>query len=624
MSQLHQWFGRTIALLGIIQIPLGLTLYGSPLYLFVLYTLVTFALLFVYFVLQFRLEKRRGRDDSNYSYASGSGSIFNERRRSSRLGTLARGAAAGVGLSALANRLRGRSDRRDDPEVVGSRRHSGSYVDEEKYSQYGRDPGREGGFRQKLLGIGAIAAAAYWITRMLGRKNENDHDSAETVTTEDSVTRTERVEEGRPPPSSQHPLNQPAAQPLAYRRSTSSVSYDSYMSAEHDRRQGHGLRNAVLGLGAVGLARNIFKKRRERKEERRIEALRKQEMEDERIARANSKKYTGDGAPPRLGGRRPGSVGDSLDYPNDHIRPVPGLGPPPPPGGSLPMAAAGAAGGAAFADRNRQPLASNPVTSGAQPPGPIQMPLIPPDPHGILHHDSSGSEMYTSVNGRTHHRHRSYGDAAVAGVAGAAAGLVAGEAISSRRRDRSRHHSVSAGEESVGSPPVSVKVKMHSDGRHVTLRRLPEEEAAAERAARRSSRDRNGRRCRGDSVSSLSGVDNGLGGERWRRTEDLERQQAMEMERERQQLHAAQAQINAGKLAVPVAGPSQPQGQYPPPPPIPSSSSPLGPGSLGPGSVGSPGTEITDYSINRKRRRAERAQAKLAREGRSQGVVEYT
>lgn len=572
----------------------------------------------MYFVLQYRLEKRRGKDDSNYSY--GSDSIVNERRRSSKLGALAKGAAAGVGLAALANRLRGRSDRREDAEVVGSRRHSGSYVDEEKYSQYGRDRGRDGGFREKLLGIGVVAAAAYWITRMLGRKNEDDHDSAETVTTEDSVTRMERVEEGRPPPSGQHPLNQPVTQPLAHHRSTSSVSYDSYMSAENERRQGHGLRNAVLGLGAVGLARNIFKKRRERKEQRRIETLQRQEMEDERIARANSKKYTGDGAAPRRGDRRPGSVADSLDYPDHQIRPAQRLAPPPPPSGSLPTTAAGVT----FADRNRQPLASNPVLSGAQPPGPVQMPLSPPDPYGVLHHDSSGSEMYTSVNGRTHHRHRSYGDAAAAGAAGAAAGLVAGEALAGRRRDRSRHHSASAGEESVGSPPVSVKVKMHSDGRHVTLRRLPEEEAAAERAARRSSRDRNGRRRRGDSVSSLGGPDNSLGGERWRRTEDLERQQQMDLERERQQLQAAQAQINAGKLAVPAAGPAPPQGQYPPPPPIPSNSSPLGPGSLGPGSVGSPGTEVTDYSINRKRRRAERAQAKLAREGRGQGVVEYT
>jgi hypothetical protein len=39
------------------------------------------------------------------------------------------------------------------------------------------------------------------------------------------------------------------------------------------------------------------------------------------------------------------------------------------------------------------------------------------------------------------------------------------------------------------SPPVSVKVKMHEDcDRHVTLRRLKEQEAAAEREARRGHR----------------------------------------------------------------------------------------------------------------------------------------
>src|SRR5699024_3761789 len=36
---IHQWSGRAIALLGIVQVPLGLTLYGSPKYLFILYAL---------------------------------------------------------------------------------------------------------------------------------------------------------------------------------------------------------------------------------------------------------------------------------------------------------------------------------------------------------------------------------------------------------------------------------------------------------------------------------------------------------------------------------------------------------------------------------------------------------
>jgi hypothetical protein len=59
------------------------------------------------------------------------------------------------------------------------------------------------------------------------------------------------------------------------------------------------------------------------------------------------------------------------------------------------------------------------------------------------------------------------------------------------------------------------------------------------------------------------------------------------------------------------------------PPPIPGSSSNLGPA----GSITSPGTETsgaTEYANNRRRRRAERAQARLAREGRGQNTVDFT
>ena len=611
-----------------------MTLYGSPQWLFILYTLAVFALLVIYFVLSYRHDKNRGRDwGSDYSYASNSGGSIHDGREHSRLGRLAKAGAVGVGLAALMSRFRSRSRRRGDPEVVGSRRHSGSYEEEEKYTQYGKDPGREGGFRQKLLGIGALAGAAYWITRMLGRKDHDD-DSGATESSEDSLS---RIEAGRPLPagqvlpSSQHPLNQTQAQPLNpalnHRRSTSSISYDSYMSGSPSRqRRGHGLRNAVAGIGAFGVARNLFKKRRERKEQRRIDTLREQEIEDERIARANSQRYTGDGAPRRQARR--GSLSTSTDYSEDRNRHNPLTAPPLPGGGALPA-------GAVVTDQIRHnipPTASNPVISGALP-----VPPPPHDPQGVLHNESSGSEIYTTASGRPHHRHHAGRDAATAGLAGTAAGLAAGEAISKHRsRSRSRRHSDSPAEGSLASPPVSVKVKMHSDGRHVTLRRLPEQEAAAERAARRASRDRNGRRRRAGSVSSLSGTDAGVGGERWRRTEALERQQQEELERQR--IQAAQAQIAQDKLGVP--------NPLPPPPPIPPggfassgvsgmSGGPAGgSGILRPGtggSVGSPGTydgtgteASADYANNRRRRRAERAQAKLAREGRAGGGVEFT
>ncbi len=52
----HRWSGRIIALLGIVQIPLGLTLYGSPKFTFILYTLWMTVLVLIYFILSYRHE----------------------------------------------------------------------------------------------------------------------------------------------------------------------------------------------------------------------------------------------------------------------------------------------------------------------------------------------------------------------------------------------------------------------------------------------------------------------------------------------------------------------------------------------------------------------------------------
>lgn len=616
--------------------------------MFVLFALAAFALLIAYFVLSY-LHERRLRTGYGSSYSYGSGSVVDERRASGGgLANLAKAGAAGAGLAALGNRFRTRSTNRREQEVVGSRRHSGSYLEEEKYSQYGRDPGREGGWTDRLLKIGAVAGAATLAKRFFDRRKIKDGDSdtashvygpplggvtpanygpprpirpggpmAPTEMSEDTLA---RVEEGRVPirPSGQHPLNQPLNQ---HRRSTSSYSYDSYTSAEDAGRQGHGVRDAVAGLGAFGLVRNIFKKRRERNEQKRVEELREKDLEEERIARENSqrRRHTGDGYPRRT--RPQGSVTEGSDFStatdarvrrNDIYPAVPtGVPPPPgfvPPPGILPPAATGATAGVSFADdRNRTYQGTslgpnNPVLTGAVT-GP---PLMPPIPHH--HQDSSGSEAYLSAGGRNHRRHHPARDAA--------GGLAAGEAIAARRE---RHHSASAGEGSMASPPVSVKVKMHSDGRHVTLRRLPEEEAAAERAARRQSREQNPRRHRRPaSGSSISNTDVPATSDRWRRTEAVERQQAAE---------------EAIRVKNQRAAETSTHGFFPPPPP-PAPPAPMpgvgmgssslgtgGPGASGlgpPGSVGSPG-EASDYASNAKRRRAERAQARLAREGRAAG-----
>ena len=597
-----------IALLGLAQIPLGLTLYGSPLALFVLYALAVFTLLFIYFILSYL---DGGRGGSEYSYSSGS--AVEERRR-------ARAGVAGVGLAALSNRFRRRSRSRGSrPEVVGSRRqsasrrHSGSYIEEEKFSRHGRDEERGGGWKDRILKIGAIAGVFAIAKNLVDRRNRRNRRNPDLDLDRESdlgdydpplgsaiPINPERLEEGRPLPSGQHPLNQP----LHHRRSTSTISYSSYMTASGEPRRAHGLRDAVAGLGAFGLARNLFKNRRERKEQRRLETQRQKENE-ERRARINNQRLTGDGFPRRA--PRRGSLTTSTDYSastNDRPRHDAGV-PPPVPAGIYPAGAAGPIIAGQDLGRDVHQNTTNPsfpTMGGAPPTGPVSMPPMPPDTQGIFHPESSGSEAYTSVGGRQHRRHRSARrTAAAAPVVGGTPGVVAPEASSSRR---DRHHSASGGEASVASPPVSVKIKMHPDGRRVTLRRLPEEEAAAERTRR--SKDRHGKRRKG-SIGSLSGSDGG--GNRWRRTETTQRQQAEALRSESENLAAARAHIQNQTLPLPVPAP--------PPPPIPE-------GSVGPrpgtGSVGSPVTfdgTATDasanYRDNRKRRRAERSQAKLAK-----------
>ncbi|KAL8708199.1 MAG: hypothetical protein Q9220_006869 [cf. Caloplaca sp. 1 TL-2023] len=605
---LHHWLGRTIALLGIAQVALGLTLYGSPKALFVLYALAVFALILAYFILTYRDDKDGGIDyDDRYSYSYGSGSVVDDRRHhGGGLSNVVKAGAAGIGIAALANRFRNRSrsrsKHRGEPEVVGSRRHSVDDTIDEKYSQYGRDHDRGGGWKDRLLKVGAVVGAAGLTKRFLDRRRDRDRDSdvgtygpplgGATPINPDPM---ERIEEGRPLPGGQHPLNQH----MNHRRSTSSTSSDSFLSASQEGR-GHGLRNAVAGLGAFGLARNIFKGRRERKEQKRLDNMREQERRD----RMDNRRLTGDGFP-RRGGRR-GSATTSTISDSTDGRPHydPGL-PPPIPAGTFPVGAGRP--GAAIPPpgpnmiRPGPPLPANlppPPRDPAAPP--LAMPQIPPDPQGGLFHQESSA---SSADGRHHRRRRSRRNSAGA----AAAGYAAAEA--SNRRDR--HHSASGGDGSVASPPVSVKVKMHSDGRHVTLRRLPEQEAAAERAARRRSKDRKGRHG-GDSASSLSGV--GSGGERFRRTEALQRQQAEQMRIESEQLAAARQQAQNQPFPAPI----------PAPPPIPNTSGPLPPT----GSVSSPGNYDTeasaDYANNRRRRRAERAQAKQARAAASGDTVEFT
>jgi hypothetical protein len=161
----------------------------------------------------------------------------------------------------------------------------------------------------------------------------------------------------------------------------------------------------------------------------------------------------------------------------------------------------------------------------------------------------------------------------------------------------------------MNSPPVTVNVKVHDDAnRHVTLRRLTEQEAAAEREARKSEH----RRRRADSVSSLSGTDTAAGRRRYRRDE-------REAERRAENsapppLPPAMAPLSPPNPAF--AGGRRPKDSayYSSQPGEPSGSGGVGP-ALGSG-VGSPGSHGTWSAMSpsgseavderRRRRRAER------------------
>lgn len=515
------------------------------------------------------------------------------------------------------------SSRHDSRSRVESR-FTDSYLSDEKYAGNAK---KGGTWKSRLLGAGAAAGGIFAVKSLFNR-NKKHHAPTETGSDvsyarplgRSEVTQTDlsRLEEGMAPES---PANRrddwrrveerEAAQAAAmagsplrqgHRPPRSGASMDSFdsrtsFSDERDTRiqeRSYGLRDGIATLGVLGFLKHSMGKRKTKKEDQRAEELRQHDLEEERIARANSgrRKFTGDGAPPRRNRR---ASTDYTDLSSDITGVTPSLARPRPPMDST---------GGASAPLNR-----------------------PPHRHGadMFSEIESGSEVYTSPSGRSHRRHHSSGDLLGPALAGAAAATAVSTGSPSKR-DHSQRRSSREG--SVASPPVSVKVKMHNDGRHVTLRRLNEEEAAAEREARRKERQR---RNRDESRSSLGELNN----DRWRRTAALEAQQAQEM-----------AQGGSNSLPPPPLGPPPggpirmpeptipppPAGPppnfarpgnipLPPPPPMPAAansilSSPLGT------QVNDTGTDISAYDNNRRRRRAERAQAKAARSGGSR--VEFS
>ncbi|KHO00649.1 Cytochrome b561/ferric reductase transmembrane [Metarhizium album ARSEF 1941] len=546
---MHQWSGRAIALLGIVQVPLGLTLYGSPKYLFVLYALWMSFLFLVYFILSYRAQGRReiyrggARSEAGHTRVTES-EYFSQAPRHERskfmnwLGPL----AAGAGVWAL---LRGRNKNKErdpspsrsrsfissrGPEVLPSRRGSESYISE----KYAEPPRRSSsGFMKILAATAGAVGAGKLVSSMMNRRNDRRDDEYSAVSTETPRQHRSRRREGttlsefssdytdypRRPDETQTSLLPPSAnppggggperpvtpQPLHSRGRADyeDSDYSSYVSPSRrvrDDRPGGGLAKGLLGGLGMGWFAKRLAERRARKDEDRFRD------EDDMRSGVSGSRFTGDGypSPSRRNSRRPPPVRRGTGHPGTSAlsemtdltessidtRPVGSsytAGPTSTHTGTAPPIAPISVPGRGGHSR---PRSRSRARSGS-----VSMPPMPPDPQGVLH--SEAESQMSSLDGgpqrRPSERRRRAGERAAAAAAARAGGLAASE--------RDRYGSPS-------SQPVSVRVKMHDDrDRNVTLRRLTEEEQRATGRPRR----------RADSDSSASGLESPSYGRGYRR-----------------------------------------------------------------------------------------------------------
>ncbi|KAI0406688.1 hypothetical protein F4802DRAFT_557128 [Xylaria palmicola] len=557
---IHRWFGVAVVILGVVQVPLGLTLYGSPKFTFILYALWMAFLVLLYFILSYRHENDWDDNMTMYggrSYGGRSESGVTQSERKSKKGFGWVGPlAAGLGAWAL---LRGRkrgsegtgsrsgspSHSGRTPEVIPSRRASTSYyMGNEKYSERS-DRHSGGGVMNKLLAIGGVVGAGVLFNKFRGRRDDRGYDEEYSAVAPDTPNRygaprtrpprkrpddyteseftedrTELATRPRTPllpgpggPSTTGP--RPSTPRASHVRTAPSgvdsniySDYSSYVSPSRRRREEEHHSGAGKGILA-GIGLGWFAKKMKDRRDRRAEDGRLR-LEEERRDGRHGPRYTGDGygSPSRPSRRRPPVAAPtttimSEDTESSYIEARPlgtSVGGPP-----MPPLAAGNAPPVPIPVSSPHSRSRSRSRHDAEP---VTMPPMPPDPQGLLHslHPASENESYMSRDGRPHRRqssrHRGDGEEA-AGV-----GLVAEE---EGQRDRSR-----------ASQPLSVvKVKYHDDrDRNVTLRRLTEEEARREQ-----------RRGRSASVSSLSGSE--TPGHRRYRRDGSARKTADEAEAER-------------------------------------------------------------------------------------------
>ncbi|GAB1320264.1 hypothetical protein MFIFM68171_10474 [Madurella fahalii] len=568
---IHRWFGRAIAVLGIVQVPLGLTLYGSPRHLFILYAVWMGFLLLLYFILDYRDYGRREwvRDGvrDGVSHSGVESSRVTEPKSGRGFGWLGP-LAAGAGALAL---LRGRKKNRDaergmsrtpsptdrshygrQPTVISSRRASDSYYDEKprdrRRASEGGAGGGGGGFMNKLFAAGAGLGAGALVSKIMNRgdRRHDDEYSAVATDTPSRVRRygprsefteseyTEPTEDTRRPPhdyeSSILPAprpgaagGRPPARPMTPRRSHAGTSrldstilsdYSSYISPSRrasERRRSGGAGRGFLARIGLGFLAKMGKDQRDRREEERLrdEEDRRREEEEDRLAGNRTSRYTGDGYPSP-------SRRDSRRRPHR---------PQPPPSGVTMTTTSILSDESSIEPRGSTPYDPAPP-GGRNPPPPIPVPGAPPVPvqtgRASAQHSRqdvtdpvSMPPMPTDPHGILRHDSDNDGYNSPSeqrrkreGEAAAAAAAATASALAAQEEEERRRRGERARDAASSTAPVSVRVRVHDDpDRNITLRMLTDEEARREQQRRR----------RGDSVSSVSGGETTPTGRRYRR-----------------------------------------------------------------------------------------------------------
>ena len=595
-----------------------------------------FGLLAIYFILVYQRHKRMALAlafDDQASFSSGYRTELSNyvqddprERRRKRLEEAAGAVGLGAALTALRRRSSGRhrnvGDQSDIASTVPpgqSQAPTASRVTEKfTESDYSSQP-RKATWRERFLGpgvtlggLGGVAAAKNFFGRRKERDDVSDIPGYRAPplgghVSQSTLDPNQRLEEGRPLAAPAAVDNwrsieeREAAQEAAMRRgeAQSRISEDSYMSYGPEkpstRPRRFGLPASLGALGAMGGIGSYFKRRRERKEDARVDAERIQEHENERMytSPGDRPRYTGDGTP-RRGNRMnapPTPITERTESPTRSRMGTSAVGSPPPRAGT----ASNVSAHESHAQNVQRRSDSQPRPTNIPPPPRSRAGSVPRSAH-----PASPSDAYSSPSGRS--RTRREGGSNIntntnvidpnppvsppPAVAETSSLLSPPHPPFAQGRSRSQSASPHDGNQ---SPVASVKVKMHNDGRHVTLRRLNEEEAARERASRRQEGRSNGN----------SDVSNAA---RFRRD----------------QTPMARPPPSNGQVSAGSQHPSNlslpPQQSARPSPP-----SALGQASQATGAYET-GTDVTDFESNRRRRRAERARAEQARAARRGGT----